>query len=83
MLKTLLVAGSLLIGSFTVAPSATVPATRHAPTAAAVYVCISKSSVAYHASSRCAGLSRCTHEVRSMSTSAAQQQGKRACQKCY
>ena len=83
MLKTLLVASSLLIGSFTASLSATTTATRPVPTAATVYVCISKASVAYHASSRCAGLARCTHEVRRMSTSAAQEQGKRACRKYY
>ncbi|MBB4600909.1 hypothetical protein HNQ93_001730 [Hymenobacter luteus] len=55
----------------------------HRSTAAAVFVCMSKSSVAYHSSSSCAGLNRCTHEVRSMSASAAQELGKRACHKCY
>jgi glycerate kinase len=48
-----------------------------------VYVCMSKGSVAYHSSSDCAGLNRCTHEVKTMSAAQATQIGKRACQKCY
>jgi hypothetical protein len=48
-----------------------------------VYVCMSKSSVAYHSSDNCAGLNRCTHEVKSMSAAQAAELGKRACQKCY
>lgn len=48
-----------------------------------VYVCMSKSSVAYHSRGNCAGINRCTHEVKQMSTVEAQKLGKRACQKCY
>ena len=64
--------------------SAPVPAVagRVAP-AATVYVCMSKGSVAYHDNDNCAGLNRCTHEVRAMSVADAQELGKRACQKCY
>jgi hypothetical protein len=50
---------------------------------ATVYVCVSKSSVAYHSRDNCAGLNRCSHEVRAMSVTDAQQLGKRACRKCY
>jgi hypothetical protein len=50
---------------------------------AAVYVCMSKSSVAYHSRDNCAGLNRCTHEVKSMSVGTAEEIGKRACMKCY
>ena len=51
--------------------------------AATVYVCMSKNSVAYHSRDNCGGLSRCSHEIKSMSTAAAGELGKRACQKCY
>lgn len=82
MLRTLLLASILLL---TTLSASTLPASpaMHRSTAAAVFVCMSKSSVAYHSSSSCAGLNRCTHEVRSMSASAAQELGKRACHKCY
>jgi len=70
--------------------SAATPATRHRPaharttyTAGVVYVCMSKGSIAYHSSSDCGGLNRCTHEVKSMSAALATQIGKRACKKCY
>ncbi|KUG08503.1 hypothetical protein [Solirubrum puertoriconensis] len=82
MIKALLVASLLWVG-------APVPVVRQmlqaraTASAQTVYVCISKSSVAYHSSDGCAGLNRCTHEVRAMSVSAAQDMGKRACQKCY
>ena len=52
-------------------------------TAATVYVCISKGSVAYHSSDNCAGLNRCSHEIKAMSVEAAADLGKRACLKCY
>lgn len=59
----------------------------HHPSAArptaAVYVCMSKGSIAYHSGDRCPGLNRCNHEVRGMSTADAQSLGKRACMKCY
>ena len=57
--------------------------TELAAPSATVYVCMSKSSVAYHASDNCAGLNRCNHYVKAMNVSAAQELGKRACQKCY
>jgi hypothetical protein len=59
------------------------PASRTTHTTETVYVCMSKGSVAYHSSSDCAGLNRCTHEVKSMSAAQATQIGKRACQQCY
>lgn len=54
-----------------------------ASTATTVYACISSGSVAYHSNRRCAGLGRCTHEVKPMTPAYAQQIGKRACRKCY
>jgi hypothetical protein len=86
-MKSLFAALSLsfaLIGA-TVAPVVPARATLALaiPAENAVYVCLSKSSVAYHSSDRCAGLNRCTHEVKAMSASDAQNLGKRACQKCY
>jgi len=48
-----------------------------------VYVCMSKGSVAYHNRDNCAGINRCTHEVKCMSIAEAQGLGKRACMKCY
>ena len=48
-----------------------------------VYVCYSGTSVAYHRTSGCNGLGRCTHEVKQMSVADAQSNGKRACRKCY
>lgn len=48
-----------------------------------VYVCKSKTSVAYHASQTCRGLNRCTHEIVTVSVKEAQDMGKRACKICY
>ncbi|UYZ59679.1 hypothetical protein [Hymenobacter latericus] len=82
MFKALLLASLLWAGA--PAPAARQAyITRPAATAQTVYVCVSKSSVAYHASDDCPGLNRCTHEVRAMAVGAAQEMGKRACQKCY
>jgi len=58
------------------------PRTELAATETTVYVCMSKGSVAYHSSDRCAGLNRCTHTVKSMTAADAQEIGKRACMKC-
>ncbi|AYA35991.1 hypothetical protein D3Y59_02320 [Hymenobacter oligotrophus] len=82
MFNALMLAGLLWVGA--PAPTARQAlVNRPAATAQTVYVCISKSSVAYHATDDCAGLNRCTHEVRAMAVGAAQEMGKRACQKCY
>ena len=48
-----------------------------------VYVCKSESSVAYHATTDCRGLKRCTHEVVTVTIDEARQMGKRACKICY
>lgn len=48
-----------------------------------VYVCMSKTSYAYHSSDTCKGLNRCSHEVKQMSAAEAEKLGKRACQKCH
>jgi hypothetical protein len=48
-----------------------------------VYVCMSKTSYAYHSSDGCSGLNRCSHPLKAMSTVEAEKLGKRACQKCY
>lgn len=89
MIKQLLATLGLVVAlsNATFAPLAPLPVAakqvRASVTENAVYVCLSKGSVAYHNSDRCAGLNRCTHEVKPMSASDAQNLGKRACQKCY
>ena len=80
-MKLLLLLGSLLLASPVTAPLTT-PTTRTVKVET-VYVCMSKTSYAYHSSSNCSGLNRCTHEVKSMSAAAAQELGKRTCKKCY
>ncbi|WBA44290.1 hypothetical protein [Hymenobacter canadensis] len=82
MFKALLLAGSLFLTSASLPTQPAVPAA-HRTTTAAVYVCMSKGSVAYHATNECSGLNRCNHEVQSMSTTAAEELGKRACLKCF
>lgn len=87
-MKSLLLAAILLFSGAALTPADAAfhpdrAATHQVAPTGTVYVCISKNSVAYHSSKECAGLNRCTHEVREMSTSDAQGIGKRACQKCY
>lgn len=45
-----------------------------------VYICVSKSSYAYHYDRNCRGLSRCTHEVRMVTEEDAKNDyGRRLC----
>jgi hypothetical protein len=48
-----------------------------------VYVCDSKSAYAYHASTGCQYLKRCTHGVISLSKADAESGGYSACKACY
>ena len=49
-----------------------------------VYVCDSSTSVAYHSSSDCRGLNKCTHTIiRVSQNDAINKYGKRACKICY
>jgi hypothetical protein len=48
-----------------------------------VYVCVSRTSVAYHATPTCDGLGQCTHVVSEVTPTVARKLGKRACYKCY
>lgn len=49
-----------------------------------VYVCDSKTSVAYHAINDCRGLNRCTHTIICITKKEAiNDYGKRACKICY
>jgi hypothetical protein len=49
-----------------------------------VYVCDSKTSVAYHATKGCRGLNKCTHEIIHITkTEATNTYRKRACKICY
>lgn len=86
-MKKLLPLLGLLIAltGFVNAPVATrlYPVHRVEKHVASVYVCMSKSSLAYHNRDNCAGLNRCNHEVKSMSVDDAQNLGKRECMKCY
>ncbi len=63
-------------------PAAPVAAAPARPSAT-VYVCMSKTSYAYHSSEACTGLNRCSHPLKAMPTAEAEKLGKRACQKCY
>lgn len=49
-----------------------------------VYVCDSKTSVAYHQTKTCRGLNRCTHTIIKVTkTEATDTYFKRACKVCY
>ena len=48
-----------------------------------VYVCVSTSSVAYHSTQSCKGLSKCTHTIKGMSETDAKNMGKRKCKLCW
>lgn len=63
-------------------PAAPVAAAPARPTAT-VYVCMSKTSYAYHSSEACNGLNRCSHPLKAMPTVEAEKLGKRACHRCY
>ena len=63
-------------------PAASVAAAPARPTAT-LYVCMSKTSYAYHSSEGCSGLNRCAHPLKAMPTAEAQKLGKRACHRCY
>jgi len=47
------------------------------------FVCMSDTSVAYHATKRCKGLYKCSHEIREMTESEAKKLGKRPCHLCW
>jgi hypothetical protein len=54
------------------------------PSEPMVYVCHSKSSVAYHEYKDCRGLQRCTHEIIYVAKKdAVNKYGKRACKICH
>jgi mannosyl-glycoprotein endo-beta-N-acetylglucosaminidase len=54
------------------------------PKAVTVYICEGGSAYAYHRSSTCSGLNRCTHTISAISkTSAENDYGRRPCKKCY
>ncbi len=59
-------------------PAAPVAAAPARPTAT-VYVCMSKTSYAYHSSEACNGLNRCSHPLKAMPTAEAE---KLACRRC-
>jgi len=62
-------------------PAASVAAAPVRPPAT-VYVCLSKTSYAYHSSEACSGLNRCAHPIKPMPTAEAEKLGKRACHRC-
>lgn len=75
---------ALLLGVHTViiaAPHASYPVT--AKTEDSVYICYSNTSYAYHSSTDCRGLNRCTHKIIKVSKKdAVDKYGKRACKLC-
>ena len=49
-----------------------------------VYICNSEGSVAYHSTTNCKGLNKCTHEVLTVSESdAVNKYKRRPCKLCY
>ncbi len=48
-----------------------------------VYVCMSDTSVAYHSTSSCRGLEKCTHTIKKIDESDAKKLGKRRCKLCW
>ena len=83
-MKTALLAWALLLcNPFAASRAARAMVAQRAVVTATVYVCMSKGSVAYHASDNCSGLNRCSHPLKAMSEAAAQELGKRACLKCH
>jgi uncharacterized protein YgiM (DUF1202 family) len=63
------------------------PQSRHRPSApqvATVYICDSRTAYAYHRSTSCRGLNRCSHPLRAVSqTDATGSYGRQACKICY
>lgn len=48
-----------------------------------VYICAGGSSKCYHESRNCHGLSRCSKEIKNVTISEAEKQGRRPCKICY
>ena len=62
----------LLIGVFTLTPSAN------------VYICQSANAYAYHAKENCKGLDKCNHSIKQVSLETAKELGKKKpCGYCY
>jgi hypothetical protein len=49
----------------------------------AVFICDSRSAIAYHSTTDCSGLNRCTHQIVKISEDEAKQIGRRACKLCW
>ncbi|RYD82209.1 MAG: hypothetical protein EOP53_04345 [Sphingobacteriales bacterium] len=79
-MKTAFFALFLSIGLTTATPHLTSIKIKQQTT---VYVCDSKSAYAYHATSGCRYLNRCTHGVITLSKSNAESSGYSACKGCY
>ncbi|MBP5369650.1 MAG: hypothetical protein J6Z01_14490 [Bacteroidales bacterium] len=69
-LKTTIGLMLLLLTSFTNAPERT------------VYICNGPQSVAYHLTSKCRGLDRCSTEIQALTESQAINKGRRLCKIC-
>lgn len=52
-------------------------------TSSSVFICDSPSSKTYHSKQSCGGLTRCTHETKTMSETDAKHIGKSPCAKCH
>jgi hypothetical protein len=60
------------------------PARAEATAGNKVWICDSKTSVAYHSKKDCAGLSRCTHQIIEISEEEAKKEyDKRKCKMCF
>ncbi len=53
------------------------------PSASYVYICVSRTSHAYHRNRYCRGLGRCKHSIKRIPESEAIQRGYRRCRICY
>jgi hypothetical protein len=48
-----------------------------------VFICVSRTAYAYHGTTHCRGLQRCTHQIKSVTIAKAKDMGYKACKICY
>jgi len=84
LLLVILLAGGLIVNYAYTPADAKITKRVYALATDSVYVCNSTTSVAYHSSSTCRGLNRCTHKiVKVTKKEAVETYGKRACKICF
>jgi len=77
---TLLFLFTTIPGTFGQAERETQPTSKAQTT---VYICLGKSSVRYHQTDRCNGLSNCKSQIKSVTLQEAEKMGRTPCKVCY